>query len=221
MYAAINYQNVTPEVVWFTEEPKAAEWLKTRAEDVLGDGERPRNLDDWCVAEVIQEITVVDIPFENSIVVVTPVKDGTRAALEREVAELRALLSRIAQLHVSDRSEKEDRDGYAEAFGKAVGMALTAGHIATHVRKPDAKEQKQAPFEVVTSGHVARSCVPFFGAGWRAQLAFGRVLANEDVGKRVYLRNSVPQLESDDEYAARRVAETQEETRTVMAEVAR
>ena len=144
MHVAINYQYGTAIIEPFVEESKAVAALKERVEDILNDGERPHNLDDWCVAEVTHEIKVVDVPFGDSRVEVTPAQSSTRSALEQEVSELRALLARIAEIHVEESEDGKDAVAYARAFGKAQGIALSADHIATHVRKSEDALIKEA-----------------------------------------------------------------------------
>lgn len=144
MHAAINYQHGNAQVEFFVREDQAIADLKQRIEDILNDGERPRNLEDWSVAEVTHEVEVVDVPFGDSYVKVTPVGDGTRAALEQEVTELRSLLARIAEIHVEESEHGKHAVAYARAFGKAQGIALSADHIATHVRKPVARQEQRS-----------------------------------------------------------------------------
>jgi hypothetical protein len=56
----------------------------------------------------------------------------------------------------------------------------------------------------ITEAHVGRPFFKAFGCTWPTSSFIGRILPG-DVGKRVYLRGAVLQVENDEQRAARKV----------------
>jgi len=59
-----------------------------------------------------------------------------------------------------------------------------------------------SPFYTITAGDVGKATIRAFGRPWLVSSFIGAVLPG-DVGKRVYRRGSILQVENDEQRAAR------------------